>query len=1012
MIGLREIIFSLSRFPILCQYVGIRFICFKFGLPGNLMKSRLLLCLCILCPLLIIGVVNEGFATHLRAGEITVERVSCNSLTFKITVTVFTNTINTNVLFGGEDDWLDFGDGTRMLVPETPNTLRPDLGEGIATASFTVFHPYAGSQEYTISYSEPNRNEGVVNMDGSVNTRFYIETKIIIDPYLGCNNTPKLLVPPIDRACTGVAWFHNPGAYDPDGDSISYEMVIPFREKNTTVFNYKDPADTKFYTSFGTGNETGTGPPTFSINAVDGTITWNSPGMSGEYNIAFIIKEWRSINGRWISTGFVRRDMQIIVDDCKNERPDLIVPEDVCVEAGTTLNATIFGTDPDGDPVKIEAFSEIFNFAPVQSPATWTPNPPVFQSSTPARAELKFQWKTLCSHIKEQPYPVVFKITDKSPTGSRLVTFKTWFIRVVGPAPKWVSANVNLASRQTNLQWESYVCQNAQTMQVWRRVDSFEFEPDSCQTGMPEFLGYSLIATLPVKDINNNPITTYTDTNNGVGLSPGAKYCYRLVAEYPRPRGGESYVSAEICTDPILVDEPVITHVTVDRTGTTDGQVTVRWTKPFDINRTQYPGPLEYEVWRATGFAGVAGLTKIHLGRKSENDTTIVDVGLNTRDQIYNYRVILYSNTASSTAYAAIDTSSTASTVRLGAQSELKRISLSWSAFVPWSNVIKTEPNEHLLYRGPGGSTESDLQLIASIDPTTGGLSYIDEGQHNGVPLVDTEEYCYRVMTRGGYGNPGIKEPLENFSQMVCAQPNDSIPPCKPTLAVQLSDCEKFFATAACGQGSFSNALSWVRDDCAADIQGYKIYRAAEENGNYIWLDRAGTNGIVMDTFFVDNGIDGNGLNTLAYCYKISAVDRSNNESELSDPVCNDNCPYYELPNVFTPDDGNDCNALFSAFSNRNLGGEESGCTPVDTQTRCARFVQHVAFKVYNRWGKEVYTYESGSERTIYIDWDGRDNDGKDLAAGVYFYIAEVTFDSVDPAKRNKNIKGWVHLIR
>jgi hypothetical protein len=115
---------------------------------------------------------------------------------------------------------------------------------------------------------------------------------------------------------------------------------------------------------------------------------------------------------------------------------------------------------------------------------------------------------------------------------------------------------------------------------------------------------------------------------------------------------------------------------------------------------------------------------------------------------------------------------------------------------------------------------------------------------------------------------------------------------------------------------------------------------------------------------------------------------------------------------VFTPDDGNDCNALFSAFSNRNLGGEESGCTPVDTQTRCARFVQHVVFKVYNRWGKEVYNYESGSERTIYIDGDGRDNDGKDLAAGVYFYVAEVTFDSVDPAKRNKNIKGWVHLIR
>src|SRR5688572_11059263 len=104
---------------------------------------------CVLLRLFLISfltvIVSIGsYATHLRAGEIIVERVSCNSLTFRITVTVFTNTINTNVLFGGEDDWLDFGDGTRMLVPETANTLRPDLGDGIATAQFTVLHTYSG----------------------------------------------------------------------------------------------------------------------------------------------------------------------------------------------------------------------------------------------------------------------------------------------------------------------------------------------------------------------------------------------------------------------------------------------------------------------------------------------------------------------------------------------------------------------------------------------------------------------------------------------------------------------------------------------------------------------------------------------------------------------------------------------------------------------------------------------------------------------------------------------------
>jgi hypothetical protein len=133
----------------------------------------------------------------------------------------------------------------------------------------------------------------------------------------------------------------------------------------------------------------------------------------------------------------------------------------------------------------------------------------------------------------------------------------------------------------------------------------------------------------------------------------------------------------------------------------------------------------------------------------------------------------------------------------------------------------------------------------------------------------------------------------------------------------------------------------------------------------------------------------------------------------LSEAVCNDNCPYYELPNVFTPN-GDECNNVFSAYSDRNTGGgEESQCPVKDYfPKKCARFVQKVVFRVYNRWGKEVYTYTSGSERTIYIDWDGRGSDGRELASGVYYYVAEVTFDSVDPQKRNKDIKGWVHLLR
>ena len=242
-------------------------------------------------------------ATHLRAGEITLERVSCTDLTFKITITVYTDT-GSPIKFG--DGTLDFGDGTAPLTtPTIDNTRRPDLGPEVGTVSFTTTHTFGGPGKYVISYLEANRNAGVLNMSNSVETRFYVETQIIIDPFLGCSNTPRLLVPPIDKGCTGAAFYHNAGAYDPDGDSISYEMTIPKRDKGVFVNGYQDPNAKDFYLglNYDAANETGDGKPTFTIDPRTGTLLWNAPGAPGEYNIAFVIKEWRKINGIWIQIG-------------------------------------------------------------------------------------------------------------------------------------------------------------------------------------------------------------------------------------------------------------------------------------------------------------------------------------------------------------------------------------------------------------------------------------------------------------------------------------------------------------------------------------------------------------------------------------------------------------------------------------------------------------------------------------------------------------------------------------
>lgn len=946
-------------------------------------------------------------ATHLRAGNILMTLLDCETRRYRIRVEVYTNTTNTNVLFGGEQDYLDFGDRTgRMLVPEIgPNPGTPPAGiswgystdglpAGTARAYFEIDHIFAGPGTYTVSYVEPNRNAGVVNMDQSVNTTFYLETQVVIDPFFGCSSPAILEVPPVDRACTTVAWFHNPGAKDLDGDRLSYQMVVPFRDRATTVLNYQDPNAAKFYPDFNNGQEPRPGgnppwgAPQFGIDAVDGTVTWNAPGTAGEYNIAFIVIDWRLINGQWRQMGFVRRDMQILVEECDNKRPELIIPEDICVTAGTTIEETIKGTDPDGDRIKITAFSETLDFPAQQSPATLTPEN-VFQ---PSPGQVVYRWATDCEHVRQQPYTVNFKVEDEK----GLVNYKTWRITVVGPAPIWNDAKLNTATQTATIKWDRYLCQNAELIEVWRKVDSTTYRPDNCDTGMPPGLGYERIATVPARIPPSQLTGQYVDNNDGKGLAPGAMYCYRLVAVYPLPQGGESYVTRDTCVGPIPADVPIITNVSVESTSAQDGLVRVSWKRPFDLDPVAYPKEtLKYELYRATGFNRVGDSTLVAtlLG-----DTTYLDGGLNTEVSVFNYSVVAYNGHGPDAEM--IGASEVASSVRLGSSSQKDQITLDWRAEVPWSNQIEAHPY-HYIFRGGENDTDAQFVLVDSVNATESGFQFVDTELESG------RTYCYRILTNGGYGNPKkIPEPLENFSQRICVQPGDSIPPCKPLLALETQGCEGRDPLSLClpATGSFSNIISWSRseaDECQSDIVRYYVYRGSY-NGEYIRIDSLDA----TTTTFQDNG-----LSSLAWCYRVSAVDFSGNESEMSDAVCNDNCPAYTLPNVFSPN-GDEFNPVFRAYNYKDCNGETGPC-PEYVIEGCARFVKSVRFNVYNRWGRQVYTYEAdvANDESIYIDWDGKDKNGSLLPSAVYYYVAEVTFDVLKPDDAVKKFKGWVHLL-
>ena len=448
--------------------------------------------------ILIILLPNWLYATHIRAGEIRIERTSDVSLNFVITLVVIRDT--DGVPFQGGE--LDLGDGSEIikitsLEPWDIDTL-PDKTEQYL---FRKEHRYPGPNKYLITYTESFRNEGIVNMANSVGTNFSVQAEFEVDGLIGKNSSPILQVPPIDRGVSGAPFIHIPGAYDADDDSLSYEIVVPRQSSSFPVPGYRYPNNEFFYSDHQRGNSLGTGTPTFSIDPISGVLTWDSPGdkfgsstIPAEYNMAFKIREWRQIGGIWRNIGYVIRDMQVSIFTDENNPPQLEVPEEICVEAGQTVTAKITAQDPEMDSIMIEIFGVPTDQIFVDNPAIVKPEG--FKASP---TEVTFEWKTTCRDIRKRPYEIVVKATDNGRIP--LTDSKVFKIRVVAPKPE--IENASAFSRDSiELSWVNYSCGPPDFIEVWRRPGSFDLEPEDCETGMPPRAGYQKIASVSLTDLD------------------------------------------------------------------------------------------------------------------------------------------------------------------------------------------------------------------------------------------------------------------------------------------------------------------------------------------------------------------------------------------------------------------------------------------------------------------------------------------------------------------------------
>src|SRR5688572_28084900 len=205
------------------------------------MKFKIALLTSVLAILLF---TNQAFSTHLRSGQIMVRQLSIGGLTCSITVRVWTNTNNTSVLFGGDQDYLHFGDGTQPYQIPEQNNIIIDPGSGIAYAEYTVQHTYAAMGKYKVSYQEPNRNFGIVNINNSGNTLFYLETSFRLDPFsTKAYVTPEFLTPTIFKGNTSEGFSFSLAANDPNDYRLYYELAVPQVRRDQPVEGYITPGN-------------------------------------------------------------------------------------------------------------------------------------------------------------------------------------------------------------------------------------------------------------------------------------------------------------------------------------------------------------------------------------------------------------------------------------------------------------------------------------------------------------------------------------------------------------------------------------------------------------------------------------------------------------------------------------------------------------------------------------------------------------------------------------------------
>jgi hypothetical protein len=261
------------------------------------------------------------------------------------------------------------GDPYCASIPKTCSTVRANYEEVIYTATVTFTAAEMSCSTWLFSTTNSARPEiaNLVNPQGNI----YIEASLLLS---AGNNSATInpTAPKVEFVCYQKETRINLNAYDPDCDSLSYELVaslsaagVPYTYKPTqlnSITIFVNPNPLAPYCNTCTPNNPQIGmyqnvpanySPTFPFLSMNGdwnainpatgipyqtvpyTPYFNFDAASGElrfrpdkytvsppyaglnkYVVVVKITEWRKIGGVAVKVGHIRRDILFMVEDC------------------------------------------------------------------------------------------------------------------------------------------------------------------------------------------------------------------------------------------------------------------------------------------------------------------------------------------------------------------------------------------------------------------------------------------------------------------------------------------------------------------------------------------------------------------------------------------------------------------------------------------------------------------------------------------------------------------------